>query len=114
LGQCHTRAKAVVSSYGPHFGEEAPLVGRKGSGTIFFAFCNLKCVFCQNHSISQRGEGVAVDADEIASMMMSLQNRGCHNINLVTPTHVVAQILEALVLAVARGLQIPLVYNCGG
>jgi len=114
LGQCRTGAASVVSSFGPHFGEEAPLVGRSGSGTIFFAFCNLRCIFCQNDSISQGGEGVAVGADEVAGMMLSLQQRGCHNINLVTPTHVVPQILEALIIAVNGGLRIPLVYNCGG
>jgi putative pyruvate formate lyase activating enzyme len=104
----------VVSSYGPHFGEEAPLVGQGGSGTIFFTNCNLKCVFCQNYSISQIGEGREVTAEELAAMMLSLQRRGCHNINLVSPTHVVPQILEALELAVAGGLSVPLVYNSGG
>jgi putative pyruvate formate lyase activating enzyme len=105
---------AVVSSYGPHFGEEAPLVGRGGSGTIFFAHCNLQCVFCQNFSISQQGEGDTVSSRDLADIMLSLQHRGCHNINLVTPTHVVPQILEALELAAADGLNIPLVYNSGG
>ncbi len=114
LGRCHTGARAIVASYGPHFGEEAPLVGSHGSGTIFFAYCNLNCVFCQNYSISQRGEGTEVDSDELAGMMLSLQRRGCHNINLVTPTHVIPQILQALVLAVDGGLGIPLVYNSGG
>ena len=114
LGQCRTGERAVVSSYGPHFGEEAPLVGTGGSGTIFFAHCNLHCVFCQNCSISQLGEGSEVSSQDLAHMMLSLQHRGCHNINLVTPTHVVPQILEALELAVADGLNIPLVYNCGG
>jgi putative pyruvate formate lyase activating enzyme len=105
---------AVVSSYGPHFGEEAPLVGTGGSGTIFFAHCNLHCVFCQNCSISQQGEGDTVSSRDLADIMLSLQHRGCHNINLVTPTHVVPQILEALELAAADGLNIPLVYNSGG
>ena len=114
LGQCRTGECAVVSSFGPHFGEEAPLVGTGGSGTIFFAHCNLHCVFCQNCSISQLGEGSDVSTQDLAQMMLSLQHRGCHNINLVTPTHVVPQILEALELAVADGLNIPLVYNCGG
>jgi putative pyruvate formate lyase activating enzyme len=114
LGRCCTGPRAIVASYGSHFGEEAPLVGSHGSGTIFFAYCNLNCVFCQNYSISQRGEGAEVDADELAAMMLSLQRRGCHNINLVTPTHVVPQILEAVILAVDGGLDIPLVYNCGG
>ncbi len=104
----------VVSSYGPHFGEEAPLVGRHGSGTIFFTYCNLRCVFCQNYTISQLGEGSVVDREELARMMLSLQARGCHNINLVSPTHVVPHILEALELAVSMGLYLPLVYNSGG
>lgn len=114
LGKCRTGARALVSSYGPHFGEEAPLVGRGGSGTIFFTNCNLKCVFCQNYSISQMGEGREVSTEEVAAMMLFLQKRGCHNINLVSPTHVVPQILEALELAVAEGLSAPLVYNSGG
>ena len=114
LGKCRTGRKAVVSSFGPHFGEEAPLVGQGGSGTIFFTHCNLRCQFCQNYSISQLGEGTEVGAEDIARMMLSLQSRGCHNINLVSPTHVVPQVLEALELAVARGLGVPLVYNTGG
>ncbi len=114
LGQCRTGKQTVVSSFGPHFGEEAPLVGKSGSGTIFFAHCNLKCVFCQNYSISQLGEGYEVHSKELANTMLALQHRGCHNINLVTPTHVVPQILEALELAASRGLSAPLVYNCGG
>lgn len=104
----------VISSYGPHFGEEAPLVGRRGSGTIFFTYCNLDCVFCQNYAISQLGEGRAVDRKELAGMMLSLQAKGCHNINLVSPTHVVPHILDALELAVSKGLHLPLVYNSGG
>jgi putative pyruvate formate lyase activating enzyme len=104
----------MVSSYGPHFGEEEPLVGKHGSGTIFFTNCNLNCVFCQNYSISQLGEGEEVSKEELASMMLSLQARGCHNINLVSPTHVVPQILEALEIAVEGGLFVPLVYNSGG
>jgi len=104
----------VISSYGPHFGEEAPLVGRRGSGTIFFTYCNLRCVFCQNYTISQLGEGRAVDREELAGMMLSLQAKGCHNINLVSPTHVVPYILDALELAVSLGLYLPLVYNSGG
>jgi putative pyruvate formate lyase activating enzyme len=104
----------VVSSYGPHFGEEAPLVGRHGSGTIFFTYCNLRCVFCQNYTISQSGEGSPVTTEQLAQMMLSLQGRGCHNINLVSPTHVVPYILEALEVAVSKGLCLPLVYNSGG
>ena len=114
VGKCHTASKAIVSSYGPHFGEEAPLVGRCGSGTIFFTNCNLRCLFCQNYSISQLGEGENVSKEDLASMMLSLQARGCHNINLVSPTHVVPQILEALEVAVESGLHLPLVYNSGG
>jgi len=114
VGQCRTPAEAVVSSYGPHFGEETPLVGRHGSGTIFFANCNLRCLFCQNYSISQMGQGEKVSQEELARMMLSLQNQGCHNINLVSPTHVVPQILEALEVAAGSGLRLPLVYNSGG
>jgi len=113
-GKCRTASQAMVSSYGPHFGEEAPLVGRHGSGTIFFTYCNLRCIFCQNYPISQLGEGNAVDREELARMMLSLQAKGCHNINLVSPTHVVPYILEALELAVSDGLSLPLVYNSGG
>ena len=104
----------MVSSYGPHFGEEAPLVGRYGSGTIFFTFCNLRCVFCQNYTISQLGEGVEIGREELARMMLSLQERGCHNINFVSPSHVVPYILDALELAAGMGLHLPLVYNSGG
>jgi len=113
-GICHTSSEARVSSYGPHFGEETPLVGRQGSGTIFFTNCNLKCVFCQNYSISQLGEGEKVSKKELAYMMLSLQNQGCHNVNLVSPTHVIPQVLEALEVAVDLGLRLPLVYNSGG
>ena len=113
-GKCRTTSQAMVSSYGPHFGEEAPLVGRHGSGTIFFTFCNLRCIFCQNYSISQLGEGSVVGSEELAKMMLSLQTKGCHNINLVSPTHVVPCIMEALELAASGGLYLPLVYNTGG
>jgi putative pyruvate formate lyase activating enzyme len=113
-GVCGVAEQAMVSSYGPHFGEERPLVGVGGSGTIFLAHCNLCCVFCQNSDISQRGEGRIVLAKELAQMMLDLQGMGCHNINFVTPTHQVPQILSALPLAIESGLQVPLVYNCGG
>jgi len=113
-GKCHITKQVVVSSYGPHFGEEAPLVGKHGSGTIFFTYCNLRCVFCQNYTISQSGEGSVTNREELARMMLSLQAKGCHNINLVSPTHVVPHILDALELAVSMGLYLPLVYNCGG
>jgi len=114
MGKCHTGKLAVVSSYGPHFGEEAPLVGKHGSGTIFFTNCNLKCLFCQNYSISQLGDGTEVTDEELAGMMLALQSRGCHNINLVSPTHVVPQILQGLEIAINLGLRLPLVYNSGG
>ena len=113
-GKCHVSNQALVSSYGPHFGEEAPLVGRHGSGTIFFTYCNLRCAFCQNYTISQLGEGSAVSKEGLAEMMLSLQAKGCHNINLVSPTHVLPYILEALEVAVGGGLHLPLVYNSGG
>lgn len=111
---CRTGRKAVVSSYGPHFGEEPPLVGRRGSGTIFFTWCNLRCRYCQNYSISQLGEGEEVEDEELAQMMLSLQAMGCHNINFVSPTHVVPQILSALSMAIEGGLKVLLVYNTGG
>jgi len=114
VGKCRTPRHAMVSSYGPHFGEEAPLVGRHGSGTIFFTNCSLSCAFCQNYSISQLGQGEMVSREELAYMMLSLQAKGCHNINLVSPTHVVPQILEALETAIEGGLELPLVYNSGG
>ena len=113
-GICGVGRKALVSSYGPHFGEEPPLVGVNGSGTIFFAGCNLKCIFCQNYDISHFGMGEITEEEKIADMMIHLQNIGCHNINFVTPTHVVAQIVGALEKAVSKGLSIPLVYNSGG
>ncbi len=111
---CRTGEQAVVASYGPHHGEEAPLRGWRGSGTIFFAWCNLRCVFCQNWDISQQGAGRAVSPEELAGMMLDLQVMGCHNINLVSPSHVVAQILAAVAIAARRGLHLPLVYNTGG
>jgi putative pyruvate formate lyase activating enzyme len=111
---CRTGELAVVSSCNPHFGEEAPLVGRHGSGTIFFAWCNLRCQFCQNYEISQRGQGREVEPEELATMMLRLQAMGCHNINLVSPSHVVPQILAGLLIAAQAGLRIPLVYNTGG
>ncbi len=113
-GKCHIANRVSISSYGPHFGEEAPLVGTHGSGTIFFTYCNLRCAFCQNYTISQLGEGHEVSREELARMMLSLQAGGCHNINLVSPTHVVPYILDALELAASRGLYLPLVYNTGG
>ncbi len=113
-GVCESTARLKVASHGPHFGEERPLVGRSGSGTIFFSNCNLLCCFCQNWEINHRGDGRFVSEVELAEMMISLQERGCHNINLVTPTHVVPHIVRALGMAVDRGLRVPLAYNTGG
>ena len=113
-GVCKTGKKAVVSSFGPHFGEESPLVGRSGSGTIFFTYCNLGCIFCQNYDISHQGYGNPVDEEYIVKVMLRLQNMGCHNINFVTPTHVIPQIVKAVSLATEEGLNLPLVYNSGG
>ena len=114
IGVCNAPLKAKISSVGPHYGEESPLVGVGGSGTIFFSHCNLKCVFCQNSDISQFGHGYEITSGELAQKMLQLQSIGCHNINFVTPTPYVPQILEALELAVKKGLELPLVYNCGG
>ncbi len=114
VGLCRTGDKPVVSSYGPHFGEEDPLVGRHGSGTIFFTHCNLYCIFCQNYEISHGGEGEEITFEQLANIMLYLQKKGCHNINFVTPSHQVYQILEALALAIEGGLNVPLVYNTGG
>jgi putative pyruvate formate lyase activating enzyme len=111
---CRTGERAVVSSVNPHFGEEAPLVGRGGSGTIFFSWCNLKCQYCQNYEISQLGHGREVEPEDLAAMMLQLQAMGCHNINFVSPTHVVPQILAGLLIAAEAGLRLPLVYNTGG
>lgn len=113
-GYCKTGRRARVASFNAHFGEEAPLVGTRGSGTIFISSCNLLCTFCQNYEISHLNEGVPVEPEQLAGMMLHLAERGCHNINFVTPTHVVPQLLESLVIAVEEGLRIPLVYNSGG
>lgn len=113
-GVCGAGDPAVISGYGPHFGEERVLVGTGGSGTIFFSHCNLRCVFCQNWEISALGEGDPATPEELAAIMLDLQRQGCHNINLVSPTHYVPQILEALSLAAGKGLDLPIVYNTGG
>ncbi len=113
-GVCRTGRLARVASCFPHFGEEDCLRGWRGSGTIFFAGCNLRCAFCQNWDISQECDGEVVSAGRLAEMMLELQEAGCHNINWVTPEHVVPQVLEALALAVAEGLRLPIVYNTGG
>lgn len=114
FGSCRTGVRARVSSYGPHLGEEDPLRGWRGSGTIFFTRCNLHCQYCQNWDISQTDDGDLVEPAALASIMLHLQQVGCHNINLVSPSHVVPQILAALVIAVEAGLRLPLVYNTGG
>jgi putative pyruvate formate lyase activating enzyme len=111
---CRTGLLAVVHSYGPHHGEENPLRGWNGSGTIFFSWCNLRCVFCQNWDISQKGLGRETTPEQLARIMLELQNRGCHNINFVSPSHVVAQIIAAVAIAADDGLRLPLVYNTGG
>lgn len=114
LGACRTGLLARVASYGPHHGEENPLRGWRGSGTIFFTWCNLRCQYCQNHDISQAASGGLLTSAQLAELMLELQASGCHNINLVSPSHVVAEILEALVIACAEGLHLPLVFNTGG
>jgi len=113
-GYCRAGVEAMISSAFPHYGEEPPLMGSHGSGTIFLTHCNLRCVFCQNYDISHLGEGRSVSTSELAHYMIELQRRGCHNINFVTPTHYVPQIIAALPEAIESGLMIPLVYNCGG
>ena len=114
IGVCRTGELAKVSSYGPHMGEEDPLRGWRGSGTIFFTRCNLRCQYCQNHDISQTDRGDEVEPEVIAGMMLELQALGCHNINFVSPSHVVPQILASVLIAAQAGLKIPLVYNTGG
>ena len=114
FGACKTGVLARVSSYGPHLGEEDPLRGWRGSGTIFFTRCNLRCQYCQNHDISQTDTGYEIEPEELATIMLDLQEQGCHNINFVSPSHVVPQILAGLLIATQAGLRIPLVYNTGG
>ncbi len=113
-GFCQIGRRAFVSSCFPHHGEEDCLRGRRGSGTIFFSRCNIGCVFCQNADISRSRAGAEAGPEELAALMLKLQELGCHNINLVTPSHVIAQIIEALPVAVEQGLRLPLVYNTGG
>lgn len=113
-GICKVGDKPYVNSWGPHFGEERPLVGRFGSGTIFFSQCNLRCLFCQNWRISHLGEGDLITVERLAQIMMEVQGMGCHNINLVTPTHQMPMIIHAIALAADMGLDVPIVYNCGG
>jgi putative pyruvate formate lyase activating enzyme len=111
VGVCRSGRRARVASAFPHFGEEDCLRGRHGSGTIFFSWCNLRCVFCQNFDISQQPAGTEVTAEQIATLALELQERGCHNINFVTPEHVVPQVIEAVAVAAERGLRLPIVYN---
>ncbi len=114
LGECQGGALVKIASAHPHFGEEPVLVGRYGSGTIFFSNCNLRCIFCQNYDISHYGSGEEISAQQLANVMLALQGQGCHNINIVTPTHYAPQLMEAMHIASKSGLRIPLVYNCGG
>ncbi len=113
-GACHTGKIAKVASHNVHTGEEPPISGVRGSGTIFFSYCNLRCKFCQNYPISQQGVGSFATPQELAKMMLSLQERGCHNVNLVTPAHVVPQFLAGLYLARRQGFDLPIVYNSSG
>lgn len=114
LGECKAGFEPIISSYFPHFGEERPLVGIRGSGTIFIAGCNLQCLFCQNYETSHLCEGKPVSIEQFSSMMLELQRLGCHNINIVTPSHIVPQLIEAVFLAAKNGLHLPLVYNSSG
>ncbi len=114
VGFCKVTKEPFISGYGPHFGEESCLVGTGGSGTIFFSGCNLRCVFCQNFEISQLLEGEYISVEQLAYAMLDLQKRGCHNINLVTPTHQILPIIVSLEIAIEKGLNIPIVYNSSG
>jgi putative pyruvate formate lyase activating enzyme len=113
-GVCRIGVRAIVASFGPHYGEEAPLVGHNGSGTVFFSGCPLRCVFCQNYEISHLLDGEEATRDRLASIFLAIQRMGCHNLNLVTPTHVTPQIVNALAIAAGNGFSLPVVYNCGG
>ncbi|WP_038055809.1 radical SAM protein [Thermodesulfobacterium hydrogeniphilum] len=113
-GFCRVTNKPIIASYGPHFGEERPLVGQNGSGAIFFTYCNMACVYCQNWEISHLGEGDIIEVEDLAKIMIILQVWGCHNINLVTPTHQIPFIVKAIKIAAEMGLNLPIVYNCGG
>ncbi len=114
LGFCVTTDRAIVSSFNDHHGEEPCLAGTHGAGNIFFGSCNLRCAYCQNYPLSHNRVGNEVTNDRIAGMMLELERRGCHNINFVTPSHVVPQVIEAITIAAEAGLQIPIVYNSSG
>jgi len=114
VGLCKAGNQLRVAAAFPHFGEEPPLSGNGGSGAIFISWCNLLCQFCQSWEVSHQGEGLPVSARELAGIMLDLQTRGCHNVNLVTPTHYAPQLMAALPWAIAQGFRLPLVYNCGG
>ena len=111
---CKSGIELKISSYGPHYGEERIISGKRGSGTIFFTNCSMKCLYCQNYDISQLGNGYNISIEELSNIMLKLQEFGCHNINLVTPTHFIPQILKGIYYAIKNGLNIPFVYNCGG
>ncbi|MFQ3632172.1 radical SAM protein [Roseiflexus sp.] len=113
-GLCRIGREAIAASCGPHYGEEDVLRGWRGSGTVFFSGCNLHCVYCQNYDISQSVSGYAADSAQLAELFLDLQREGCHNLNLVTPSHVIAQILEALTIAIPKGFRLPIVYNTSG
>jgi len=113
-GFCGMTDRLRVASASPHFGEEAPLVGRHGSGTIFLSSCNLACIYCQNFELSHLREGEEIGIDDVVGLMLALQSRGCHNVNFVTPTHFAPQIMDCIARARGRGLRVPIVYNCGG
>jgi len=113
-GICQSGKNIIVSDFRPHFGEEAVLVGNNGSGTIFLSNCSLRCIYCQNYEISHLGEGNEYSEEEVADMMIHLQRRGCHNINLVTPTHYASQLVKSIRIAAKKGLHLPIVWNCGG
>ena len=114
VGYCRAGSGLMISSAFPHFGEEPPLVGYHGSGTIFLAHCNLRCIFCQNYDISHLGNGERITSSDMARVMLRLQEMGCHNINFVTPTHYTPQIIGSLTEAIEKGLRLPIVYNCSG
>jgi putative pyruvate formate lyase activating enzyme len=114
ISHCKSGIELKISSYGPHYGEESIISGENGSGTIFFTNCSMKCIYCQNYDISQIGNGYNISIESLSNIMLKLQEFGCHNINLVTPTHFIPQILKGIYYAIKNGLKIPFVYNCGG